>query len=49
MAMSIISNFRKPKKSVTLKMRIKPKTQTAVIEAVAKKNLEYLHSIRPNW
>ena len=37
MAMSIISNFRKPKKSGTPKLRIKPKTQTAVIEAVAKK------------
>ena len=36
MAMSIISNFRKLKKSETPKMRIKPKTQTAVIEAVAK-------------
>ena len=37
MAMSIILNFRKPKKSGMLKLRIKPKTQTAVIEAVAKK------------
>ena len=36
MAMSIILNFQKLKKNETPKMRIKPKTQTAVIEAVAK-------------